>query len=257
MERPSGQSVAKGDLREYGHRNRKGNDHNARGRILLAGHSSTGQAFMFRLLVVDDHEAIRSGLSSCLDGLDVEMCATAGGTEEVVRTVTENEIDVVLLDIQLKEEDGLSLLIRLRSEFPELRIVLFSAFDYHVYVARAAANGADDFVLKSDPITRFHQVLKYVHQNGSPIPGGRLDRVIRLLRQTSSNDKLPTDVSLTQRETQVLRHVAFGLSNREIATSLGISVETVKEHVQNVLRKSGSKDRTDAAVKAVRFGLTD
>ncbi|MEL6108124.1 MAG: LuxR C-terminal-related transcriptional regulator, partial [Planctomycetota bacterium] len=88
-------------------------------------------------------------------------------------------------------------------------------------------------------------------------PGGRLDSIRRKMSEPLDASVLPPELPVTTREGQVLRHVAFGLSNREIASSLGISVETVKEHVQNILRKTGASDRTDVAVRAVRLGIVD
>ena len=99
--------------------------------------------------------------------------------------------------------------------------------------------------------------MRHVCQNGSANPGGLLDQIRRKLSESIRTSDLPPELPVTAREAQVLRHVAYGLSNREIANSLGISIETVKEHVQNILRKTGASDRTDVAVRAVRLGLVD
>ena len=124
-------------------------------------------------------------------------------------------------------------------------------------MARAVANGAQDFVLKSDSAATIEQTLSHACENGSAFPGGLLDRLRKKMSETFRTEQLPPELPVTPREAQVLRHVAFGLSNREIAKSLEISVETVKEHVQNILRKTGASDRTDIAVRAVRLGLVD
>ncbi|MEO1615285.1 MAG: response regulator transcription factor [Planctomycetota bacterium] len=210
-------------------------------------------------MVVDDHEAIRVGLAEYFQGTQINLVAATNNGEEAFQQLEKSELDldVILMDVQLPETDGLALLVKLRSGFPNLSIVLFSAFDYHVYVARAVANGAHDYVLKCDSMDDLCKTLVHVNETSQPLPGGRLDRVKKRLADPPSPGDLPAEIQLTQREMQVLRHIAFGLSNKEIAISLSISVETVKEHVQNVLRKFDAKDRTDAAVKAVRFGLAD
>ncbi|MHC4406472.1 MAG: response regulator transcription factor, partial [Planctomycetota bacterium] len=126
-------------------------------------------------------------------------------------------------------------------------------YDNPTYVARAVALGAHDYVLKGSSREDMITTIQTAAAGESPSRVGELRRVANAmkLRQTVDDDEVP----LTQRETQVLRHVALGLSNKEIGRSLEISVETVKEHVQNILRKIAVSDRTQAAVWAVRKGL--
>ena len=112
-------------------------------------------------------------------------------------------------------------------------------------------------MLKSDPIATIEQSIRHAAEKLDVRPGGRLDVIRRKMSEPINSTELPPELPVTAREGQVLRHVAFGLSNREIANSLGISVETVKEHVQNILRKTGASDRTDVAVRAVRLGIVD
>ena len=117
--------------------------------------------------------------------------------------------------------------------------------------------GARDYLLKSDSKERMTEAITRA-VNGDQLPETSLMRQMRktMLRETGL-DQFRTDTPLTRRELQVLRHIAMGLSNKEIAKSLAISVETVKEHVQNILRKVGASDRTDAAVRAVKMGMVD
>jgi len=132
-------------------------------------------------------------------------------------------------------------------------VVMLSTYDNPTYIARAVALGASDYVLKGSKRDDIVATIVSVAQGDVPSRTGELKRIAAAMkvRQTVDDD----DVPLTQRETQVLRHVALGLSNREIGRSLEISVETVKEHVQNILRKIAVSDRTQAAVWAVRKGL--
>lgn len=210
-----------------------------------------------RTLVVDDHEAARLGLVELMQGTIVSVTKTVSDGESALRHLAEDAFDVVLIDVQMKKMDGLSLLGSIRQEHPELPVVFISAYDYPIYMARAVANGAQDYVLKSDSASKIEQTLNHACQNRSAYPGGLLDRIGKKMSEKIRAEELPPELPVTPREAQVLRHVAFGLSNREIANSLGISVETVKEHVQNILRKTGSSDRTDVAVRAVRLGLVD
>jgi len=130
---------------------------------------------------------------------------------------------------------------------------MLSTYDNPTYVARSVALGANDYVLKGSSRDDMVAVIVAAAKGESPCHAGELRRIATAMkvRQVLDDD----DVPLTQRETQVLRHVALGLSNKEIGRSLEISVETVKEHVQNILRKIAVSDRTQAAVWAVRKGL--
>ena len=130
---------------------------------------------------------------------------------------------------------------------------MLTSFDNPTYIARAVASGAHDYIFKGSSREELLESITGAASGQLPVRAGELRRVA-----TTMANRVVTpdpDVPLTQREMQVLRHVALGLSNKEIAQSLTISVETVKEHVQNILRKLAVSDRTQAAVWAVRRGL--
>jgi DNA-binding NarL/FixJ family response regulator len=206
-----------------------------------------------KLLIADDHELIRTGLASLLSGSNIEIVAEAANGKETIKLAEQHKPDVILLDIRMPDGDGLGTLEKLRAKVPGSRVVMLSTFDNPTYIARAVALGACDYVLKGSNREDLITTLEAAAADESPSKAGELRRIAGAmkLRQVIDDD----DVPLTQRETQVLRHVALGLSNKEIGRSLEISVETVKEHVQNILRKIAVSDRTQAAVWAVRKGL--
>ena len=206
-----------------------------------------------RLLVADDHEVIRTGLATLLAGTDIKIVAEAATGKEAIERAQECNPDVVLLDIRMPDGDGLSTLEKLRTAVPDSYVVMLSTYDNPTYIARAVALGASDYVLKGSSRDDLVATIITAAAGESPSRAGELRRVASAMkvRQVIDDDEVP----LTQRETQVLRHVALGLSNKEIGRSLEISVETVKEHVQNILRKIAVSDRTQAAVWAVRKGL--
>jgi DNA-binding NarL/FixJ family response regulator len=207
-----------------------------------------------RLIVADDHEVVRSGIGSLLEGSDVEIVGTAGNVTETVSLTESIKPDVVLLDVRLGQEDGLTALEQIRTQAPDVSVVMMSTYDNPTYVARAIALGATDYILKDSSRVEVLEAIQRAAQKEAPSETSILRRVQATMqkRKDRSDSK---DVPLTNRELQVLRHIALGLSNREIGTSLSISVETVKEHVQNILRKLDSADRTAAAVWAVKSGL--
>ena len=206
-----------------------------------------------RLLVADDHEVIRTGLATLLAGTDIDIVAEAATGKEAIEKAQECNPDVILLDIRMPDGGGLSTLEKLSSTVPDSYVVMLSTYDNPTYIARAVALGAADYVLKGSSRDDLVSTILTAAAGESPSRAGELRRVASAMkvRQVIDDDEVP----LTQRETQVLRHVALGLSNKEIGRSLEISVETVKEHVQNILRKIAVSDRTQAAVWAVRKGL--
>ena len=207
-----------------------------------------------RLLIADDHAVVRAGLRSLLgDFRDIEIVAEAVEGTEVVRLARRHRPDVVLLDVRMPGSDGLAVLVSLRSELPELPVVMFSAYDNPTYIARAMALGAVGYLNKSASV---EEIAAAVRQAGAgDILWSREGMRRAAGALTTPRSTIDLEVPLTKRESEVLKQLALGLSNKEIAQSLAISYETVKEHVQHILRKLSVADRTQAAVWAVRKGL--
>ena len=206
-----------------------------------------------KVVVADDHEVVRSGLKTLLAGGDIKIVAEAADGNEAIKQAKKHRPDVLLMDIRMPETDGIAALERIRDESPDTKVVMLSTYDNPTYVARSVALGACDYVLKGSAKKEIVSAIKRASEDNSPTPDGILHRI----KTTMAKRREPGDegIPLTNRETQVLRHVALGLSNREIGRSLGISIETVKEHVQNILRKVDVTDRTQAAVWAVRRNI--
>jgi DNA-binding NarL/FixJ family response regulator len=205
------------------------------------------------ILVADDHEVVRTGVASMLAGSEIDIIAEAHNGTDAVSKAKEHKPDVVLLDIRMPESDGLSALDEIHRDLPDTPVVMLSTYDNPTYVARSVALGATDYVLKGSSRKQLIEAIRGAATGNAPVEGGELSRISSTMqkKKEASDDTVP----LTNREMQVLRHVALGLSNKEIARSLTISIETVKEHVQNILRKIDVSDRTQAAVWAVRRGL--
>lgn len=206
-----------------------------------------------RVFVVDDHEVVRLGLASIFKSTDIEICGEASSSAEVAEQVEKLKPDVLLLDIRMEGGDGLNTLGRIKLDHGDLPIILYSAYDNPTYVARAVALGAAGYVLKEAPAEKLINAIQLVAGGGSAWTREELRRVTGAL----ATPRLSADIEvpLTQRESEVLRQMALGLTNKEIAKALSISYETVKEHVQHILRKIGVTDRTQAAVWAVRKNL--
>ncbi|MEM1224398.1 MAG: response regulator transcription factor [Planctomycetota bacterium] len=206
-----------------------------------------------RLMLVDDHAIARMGIRAALQETDIEVVFEADKASDALGAVDKINPDVVLLDIRMEGGDGLNTLGRLKLDHADLPVMLFSAYDNPTYIARAVALGASGYVLKSAPVERLIEALNLAFDGQQSWTREELRRVTGALATPRMNQDI--DVPLTQRESEVLRQMALGLTNKEIAKMLGISYETVKEHVQHILRKLGVSDRTQAAVWAVRKNL--
>lgn len=206
-----------------------------------------------RVLVADDHEVVRCGLRSLLADTEVEIIAEVATGEAAVKYALEHDVDVVLLDIRMPSGDGLTALGRIKLDKPEMPVLMLSTFDNPTYIARSVALGASGYVLKGASREDLVKAIRTAAAGESAWTRDELRRVTGAL----ATPRLAADVEvpLTQRESEVLRQLAYGLTNKEIAQALHISYETVKEHVQHILRKIGVSDRTQAAVWAVRKEL--
>ena len=206
-----------------------------------------------KVLIADDHEVVRSGLKTLLADTDVEIMAEVSTGEEAVKYTLAHGPDVVLLDIRMPEGDGLTALGRIKLDKPDMPVLMLSTFDNPTYIARSVALGANGYLLKSCTRDELLAAIRAASTGESVWTRDELRRVTGAL----ATPRLAADVEvpLTQRESEVLRQLAYGLTNKEIAQALHISYETVKEHVQHILRKIGVSDRTQAAVWAVRKQL--
>jgi DNA-binding NarL/FixJ family response regulator len=213
----------------------------------------SSRSSLIRVLIADDHEVVRQGLVSVFKDSDIRIVGEVADAVEVVKVSRKLQPDVVLLDVRLGSDDGLDAIKKIHEASPGSRIVMLSAFDSPTYIARAVSAGAHDYLLKTAGRAELIEAVTNAAQGTPPPRSGEFRRIVGSMANKTVPDDV--DVPLTPRETQVLRLVAMGLSNQEIADALEISIETVKEHVQNLLRKLSLGDRTQAAVWAIRHGI--
>jgi DNA-binding NarL/FixJ family response regulator len=208
---------------------------------------------VIELLIADDHEVVRVGLKSVLQDTDIRVVAEASGGDAAFKLAMKHRPSVVLLDVRMPDGDGLNCLARIKLEMPNTPVIMFSGFENPTYVARAVALGAAGYLAKSAARSDIIDAIRIAAGGETIWSREELRRVTGAL--AGPRGATDVDIPLTKRESEVLKQLAFGLTNKEIAQSLGISYETVKEHVQHILRKIGVTDRTQAAVWAVRKNL--
>ena len=206
-----------------------------------------------KVLIADDHEVVRSGIKSLLAGSDVTVVGEATNGKEAIELTIALKPDIVILDVRMPESDGLTTLGRLKLDCPEMPVLMLSTYDNPTYVARSVALGACGYLLKTADRDKLISAILAGAAGESVWTRDELRRVTGALSTPRLNSDV--EVPLTRRESEVLRQLALGLTNKEIAAALDISYETVKEHVQHILRKVGVSDRTQAAVWAVRKGI--
>lgn len=206
---------------------------------------------MIRVLIVDDHPIVHDGVSAVLRGeADIRVIGSAESAVAAVQQMNANRPDVVLLDLRLPGEEGVSGVSRIVDAHPDVRVIVFTAYDVDEYVFGAIRAGAKGYVLKGSPAQELVRAIRQVHAGQSfvsPAIGAKLASQV--------TGPLRSGGLLTPRELAVLRLVAVGQSNRQIASSFGISERTVKFHVTAIFNKLGADNRAQAVALAGRRGL--
>lgn len=201
---------------------------------------------VIRLLVVDDHPPMRYGLVALVRSQpDMEVIAEAADGAEAIEVYADVRPDVVLMDLRMPGVGGVEAIIAIRKSDPQARIIVLSTYDMDEDIHRAIQSGAMSYLLKDTSTEEVAQTIREVYQGGVSIPSHVAARLSqRLQRQT-----------LTERERDVLTSLVKGRSNKEISASLHISEDTVKSHLKTLFAKLQVRDRTEAAVAAIRHGI--
>jgi len=199
-----------------------------------------------RVFSVDDHPLLHEGLAMVIRNQpDLLLVAEASSGREAIQRFREHTPDITLMDLRLPDMSGIDAMIAIRSEFPEARIIILTTFAGDVEIQRALQAGARAYILKSMPPKEIVEVIRQVHAGKKRIPA----EIAAHLAEHYS------DEALTEREVEVLREVAGGNRNRDIAGKLFITEETVKVHIKHIMEKLGASDRTQAVAIGVRRGI--
>ncbi|MER5454403.1 response regulator transcription factor [Micromonospora sp. NPDC002389] len=214
---------------------------------------------MTRVVVVDDQTLIRQGIRGLLEVADIDVVGEADDGRAALAVVAETTPDVILLDLRMPRFDGIWTLERLRATEVEIPVLVLTTFDDDELVLAALRAGARGYLLKDVTLDQLTRAIRTLADGGTLIAPSITDRMLRAIRSGPSpaGPHAGPVPGLTEREQEVLRLVAQGYSNREIAEVLFLAEGTVKNHVSTILTKLGARDRTNAVLRALHEGLLD
>jgi DNA-binding NarL/FixJ family response regulator len=209
-----------------------------------------------RVLIVDDHALVRSGISSLLRENDIEVVGEAASGLEAVEKTVKLKPDIVLMDIKMPGCNGLQATKLIKAEMPEAKIVMLTAFDDDENLFEAIKSGAVGYLLKNVKAEEFIELLSSVMRGEVAVSPWMADKIVKdFFHNTWRLEMKRTDDDLTSKEEEVLGLVAAGGANKEIASLLNISENTVKYHLRNIMEKLHFKNRAQVAIYATKRGL--
>lgn len=212
---------------------------------------------IIRVLLADDHAVVRQGTRELLEQQeDLEVVAEASDGQEAVQLALKERPDVVVMDFAMPKLNGIEATRHIKSVAPGIAVLVLTAYDSEQYIFAFLAAGAAGYLLKDVSVDQLVRAIRSVHAGESILHPAITRKVINRFAQPDESRKAPTGPeAVTERELEVLKLAAQGLSNRDIALQLGISVRTVQTHLSNVFNKMGVGSRTEAVMLGLRQGL--
>lgn len=209
-----------------------------------------------KVLLVDDEQLIRNGLAILLESYpDIKIVGQASNGQEAADFCHANSVDVVLMDIRMPVSNGIEGTKRIKSRHPEIKILILTTFQDAEYIAQAMRLGASGYLLKDSSSDDIYEAIKIVLQDNIVLDGKIGKEIVDLSTASNKQDFNSTHYNLSEKEVEIIRLIASGLSNQEISDQLFLSLGTIKNNVTTILRKLDLRDRTQLAIFAFEKGL--
>lgn len=206
---------------------------------------------MITVAIVDDDKDVRDGIAVLINGTSGYQCVGAyASAEEAIEQIPKSAIDVVLMDINMPQISGIECVTKLKLRQPSLQIMMLTSFEDDDKIFQSLLAGASGYLLKKTPPAKLLEAIEEIHKGGSPMSNQIARKVVETFQRSAS----PQDetINLTQREQEILSHLAKGYRYKEIADALFISVETVRTHLRNIYDKLHVRSRTEAVLKYLK-----
>lgn len=217
---------------------------------------------MIRIMIVDDQSLVRDGLAMLLNlRPELEVVGTASDGEEAVQSAEQLQPEIILMDIRMPRTNGVEGTRLIRERLPHIKVLMLTTFNDSELIFEALEQGASGYLLKDMATDTIVQAILTVQAGGVVLPQDITAQIVKELKKTKVDPVaercIPEQIGqLTEREIEVLKELGYGLNNKEIAEKLFITEGTVKNHVSNIISKLELRDRTQAAIFAVRYGVT-
>lgn len=207
-----------------------------------------------KILIVDDHPVVREGIGAMLKReSDFKIVGEAANGQEAIDKARELSPDVILMDLRMPEVDGVEAITRIKADMPDIKFIILTTYSDDEYIFRGIAAGARAYLLKDAPREELFKAIRAVSRGESLIQPVVASRVLDKLAELSR--KAPASETLSDREVEVLRLMAKGVSNKDIADQLSITQSTVKTHITSIFQKLAVTTRTEAVTTALKKGI--
>jgi len=229
----------------------------------LQARTAKGEFIMIKIIITDDQDIVREGLASLLQlREELDVIATARNGQEAFEKAKELEPDIVLMDIRMPVSNGVEGTKLITSSLPGVKVLMLTTFKDSALIAEALEEGASGYLLKDMSADTIVKAVMTVHSGGMVLPPELTAQMLnewkreKQLKGINEIEKPNELLDLTEREIEVLAELGYGLNNKEIAEKLYITEGTVKNHVSNIISKLAVRDRTQAAIYSVRYGVS-
>ena len=208
-----------------------------------------------KVVIFEDNTNLRRGLTTLINGSTGFECAGAfGNCDNLIKNISETNPDVVLMDIEMPGMNGIDAVKLLKSQFPQVKVLMETIFEDDEKVFYSICNGAEGYILKNTPPSLILEAIQEIYDGGAPMTPSIASKVLAMFKKQTAFEK-DESYNLTDREMEILKYLTVGMSYRLIAENCFISIDTVSTHVKNIYKKLQVHSKTEAVAKAIKKNI--